>query len=119
MIIYRHIRRKSCDFFDTKEYTIAAELRDGAYYIGIATCSPRDTYCKKTGREIARSRLKSSEQKITLDDLKLEVDISECNIFTHEYTSNFIGSLSIEDFSIHHVLSLAHDTFIDNNSSVL
>ena len=114
MIAYRHIRRTIFDSPDTPEYTIAAELRGDQYHIGIATCSPRDMYCRATGREIARSRLYSDTQLITLDDLTADFPSGKNSIFTAEADAMFLDNTTIKDFSIHHILSFAQLRSLQN-----
>ena len=60
-VIYRHIR------IPGYEKTIAAKLIDGVYKYGIAHCSPKDQYCKKSGRKLAESRLDNGT--LTLEEI--------------------------------------------------
>jgi len=62
MIHYKHIRLydDKGNLKATGGRTIAIEQDGINYKVGIAECSKRDQYCKKTGREIAASRINSS-----------------------------------------------------------
>lgn len=74
MIYYKHIRLYD-DEGNLKAKggrTIAIELDGDNYKVGIAECSKRDQYCKKTGREIAASRINSSLlPRQTIEDVLL------------------------------------------------
>jgi len=60
MTKFRHIR--------TENGSVTLAWEDGSGYIrlGIATCSPKDSFCKKTGRMIAENRMNCMRTRITL-----------------------------------------------------
>tara|TARA_B100000214_G_C23850132_1_gene572982 strand:+ start:95 stop:574 length:480 start_codon:yes stop_codon:yes gene_type:complete len=66
---YMHIRQPSKNGWDPKGgITIAYELeaKSRTALCGVSFCSPKDRYCKKTGRSIAGGRLKSQPLKVTI-----------------------------------------------------
>ena len=51
--------------------TFAVDVHENEIYIGMAECNIKDMFCKKTGREIATSRIsKGNYEMLTLCDLK-------------------------------------------------
>jgi hypothetical protein len=67
---YMHIRQPDASGWSPKGgMTIAylLEPKSRTALCGVSFCSPKDRYCKKTGRSIAGGRLNSQPLKVTMD----------------------------------------------------
>lgn len=79
------------------KYTVCGILDEKREYlnIGIAFCSNRDNFCKKTGREIAHAR--ATNQYITIPIIDEDIDMREirnifynfCSSINHNYDVYF------------------------------
>jgi len=101
MIHYRHVRRytESSRLVATGGTTYAIEQDGENFKVGIAECSKRDSYCKKTGRELAASRL--AQTKLPRDTInKVLIDKTYFKPLTREGHANMIIALPTEAIAI-------------------
>lgn len=76
------------------KFTLAAQQRDDIILVGIAICSSKDKFCKRTGRSIAETRLNTHKldkayEKGYVDTLNVKKDlITTLRLFAEEYAEN-------------------------------
>ena len=82
-------------------YTLAYILEDGFIRYGTAFCSPRDQYCRRTGRELAEERLATNPTSIPAS---VAVDQAlkwiHANSISDAATERFKSSVTIQDVHI-------------------
>ena len=96
--------------------TIAAKLVNNEYRIGWAKCSPKDNYCKKTGREIASTRLATTDLVITFDEVSSKIQIVN-SLITLKTMEEFKKTLIFSDIRIKFILALAATKIYENDLS--
>lgn len=89
---YYHIRprngmNKIIENPDKPSYTFAGIKQNGELRVGFARCSPKDQFCKKKGRDIAKGRAIKNPVNIIIDADNIQKSFIEyCqsppNIFT-------------------------------------
>lgn len=92
---------------DTTVVTVTDKMNN--IFVGVAQCSPRDTYNKTLGREIAAGRLIKTMKQFsdgTLNDISMhQFDVVHDSGFTRHFMFGSIPSFYVLD----EVLSIARD----------
>ena len=118
MIRIRHFRKGYSNFFDTSiattgGCTIAIQRKLNSVHVGIATCSDKDTFCKKTGRELAIARLSTSPLIIEERDL-LAYFLRKVpsGMFSAEGYGNLVDNSTLATISDNIIYHYFYDTYL-------
>jgi len=115
-MIFKHIREYVGNTPQPKGgATLVADLEkdQDQYKVSFARCNPKDLYCKKTGRKLATSRLKTNDPKyvvvVTRDEIvqgARRANLSNPFLKNKDF-EEFVNTLRLEQISMNVVWAIA------------
>lgn len=99
MYTFRHVR------IPNHEATIAIKKVDNVYKAGVAYCSPKDNYCKATGRSIAIKRLNENPIIVTAADIRNSLYIVDTGLTDYTIAS-FLNSLTVDSLTTDGIMNI-------------